>query len=178
MEAKRGNKHFNFFFASSVAPPLLSSRKLFSQPSSMLFITFPSLLYLILCIGFSVYLLIHLCFILLIKKKYFLWGSSHWRTQDFFKMVFSYITRSSLPPRQFTFIPYILVCWKNIQLLLPSEIFPSSSPGVLKSPFFRSGVFMLLCLGLLLLEEPSVPGFPGHFHQAALPPSNPFLSFN
>lgn len=90
----------------------------------MIFITFPFLLHLILYLGFSVSLLIRLSFILFFFKRDFLWASSHWRTQDFVKVVFSYIAHSSLPLRQFILISYIMICWKNIQLLFTLNMCP------------------------------------------------------
>lgn len=145
----------------------------------MLFIIFPFLLCLILYIGFSVSLLIYLCFILLIFKR------------DFFVSFQSLKSSRSCQGGLFLHFPFftatetVHTCLLYIGLLkehpassslwyVSSEIFP----GVLKSPSCGSSNFMLLCLGLLLLEEPSIPGFLGHFHQAALTPSNPFLPFN
>lgn len=114
----------------------------------MIFITFPSLLHLILYIGFSVSLLIHLSFILFIFSKDFLWDSlSHWRTQDFVKAFFSYISHSSLLTETiYTYLLYIDFLKKHPASFslryVSSEIFP----GVLKSPSCGSSVFQ--CCGL------------------------------
>lgn len=113
----------------------------------MVFITFLSLPHLILCIGFSGFLLIHLSFILFIFSRDFLWDSSLWRTQDFVKAVFSYISHSSLPLRQFSLISYILICWKKHPASFSLRYVSFEiSPGVLESPSCWSSVFQ--CYGL------------------------------